>query len=135
MLAAALVTFSCATLPHQPTYAAPGSFEQAVADYSAGHYSRALSEFQSCKTSFPSNTMVHYYLALCHQGLNHVDEAKSEYQWVMANGDSRLKAVAAKGFAQLSNARTSVAYAPTSSAAQPAASSKLKKIIEFYADW
>ncbi len=132
-------------LINQSTAAGPVSFQQAVADYTAGKYSQADSELEGYKRAYPTNAMVHYYLALCKQALGHLESAKAEYLWVTQYGDARLKGMAQAGFDQLSKARTStsssVAAAPTTapaaapSAAPQIASAKVKKIIEFYADW
>ncbi len=127
----------------QTTAAAPVSFQQAVADYAAGKYSQAETELEEYKRAYPTNAMVHYYLALCKQAVGHLESAKAEYLWVTQNGDPRLKAMAQAGFDQLSKVRSST---PSSVAAAPAAASaasgapqiataKVKKIIEFYADW
>lgn len=134
-------TFAFLSIP--VTTAAPVSFQQAVADYNAGKYSQANAEFESYKQAYPSNAMVHYYLALCKQALGHLDGAKAEYQWVTQNGDARLKGMAQSGFDQLSKVRSSgsqsasAVSAPSQGTAPAAvvASAKVKKIFEFYADW
>lgn len=120
-------------------------FGDAVNLYKSGNYSQALQDFTSIKAAYPNNALTHYYLALCHQALNHVTEAKTEYQWVSNYGDPTLKGHAAKGLAQLGTLRAqtgsvSIATASpvSSSAAGPPAAggpTKVKKIIEFYADW
>lgn len=133
-----------AVLAAPDTAAAPVSFQQAVADYTAGKYSQANAEFESYKQAYPTNAMVHYYLALCKQALGHLDGAKAEYLWVTQNGDARLKGMAQAGYDQLSKTRASgsggggaIAAASSSSAssAPVVATAKVKKIIEFYADW
>ncbi len=127
----------------QTTAAAPVSFQQAVADYAAGKYGQAETELEEYKRAYPTNAMVHYYLALCKQATGHLESAKSEYLWVTQNGDPRLRGMAQSGFDQLSKVRSS--SSTSSNAAPPAASTaasapqiataKVKKIIEFYADW
>lgn len=136
-----------ATLSNQCSEAAPVSFQQAVADYTAGKYSQANAEFETYKQAYPTNAMVHYYLALCKQALGHIEGAKAEYLWVTQNGDARLRGMAQSGFDQLSKAKysgsssSSVATATPSHTATSASSTpivataKVKKIIEFYADW
>lgn len=136
-----------ATLLNQCSEAAPVSFQQAVADYTAGKYSQANAEFETYKQAYPTNAMVHYYLALCKQALGHIEGAKAEYLWVTQNGDARLRGMAQSGFDQLSKAKysgtssSSVATATPSHTATSASSTpivttaKVKKIIEFYADW
>lgn len=137
-----------AILSNQGTEAAPVSFQQAVADYTAGRYSQANAEFETYKQAYPTNAMVHYYLALCKQALGHIEGAKAEYLWVTQNGDARLRGMAQSGFDQLSKAKysgtsTSVATATpghttgtsATSSTPVVATAKVKKIIEFYADW
>jgi TolA-binding protein len=132
-LAAALV---CVATVGQP---APASYNQAVQDYSSGNYGRALTEFQECKAQYPTNAMVRYYLALCEQSVGHFEQAKSEFAWVTQNGDARLKAMAQSGLAQLATAHTSVSHTyGTQLASNPsptAAKGKIKKCIEFWAEW
>lgn len=131
------------TLINQATAAGPVSFQQAVADYTAGKYNQAESELEGYKRAYPTNAMVHYYLALCKQAMGHLESAKAEYLWVSQNGDARLKGMAQAGFDQLSKVRSSnssaVAATPAAATTAPAttqiASAKVKKIIEFYADW
>jgi hypothetical protein len=87
--------------------------------------------------------MVHYYLALCKQAMGHLESAKAEYLWVTQNGDARLRGMAQAGVDQLSKVRSSTPSsfagtaptAPTASSAPQIATAKVKKIIEFYADW
>lgn len=138
VLSLAVLTLASA---HAQVYAAV-SFQQAVADYNAGKYSQANSEFEAYKQSYPNNALVHYYSALCKQALGQLEGAKSEYMWVTQNGDVRLKSLAQAGVANLSKVRSSTfSSAPVSSpSSSPAATSvvanaKVKKIIEFYADW
>jgi len=122
------------------------SYPQAVKDYSAGNYARALSQFKSLEVTYPTNILVHYYAALCQQAVGHLDQARTEYSWVIANGDAKYKSMATTGLNQLANARTQIAYAsPSQGAISPdrgsgaapstAPKAKLKKAIEFYADW
>lgn len=125
----------------QQTLAAPVSFQQAVKDYSAGQYALALSEFEPYKASNPNNALVRYYIALCHQGMNHFSQAKTEFEWVAAHGDPKLAAMAKAGFEQLSRINsgssrgTAIASAPTAVGGSTKPAAKVKKIIEFYADW
>lgn len=124
---------------------AEGTFKQAVADYNAGKYREALDAFNGFKAKYPDNALTHYYLALCHQALNHQSQAKAEYEWVSAKGDSTLKAHAAAGLKQISGLKMQVG-SPSASVQpsqlppgnQPAAAggaTKVKKVFEFYADW
>ena len=126
-----------------PILAAPAaSYNQAVKDYNAGKYAVALAEFESCKAAFPTNALVRYYTALCEQSLGRFDKAKEEFQWVATNGDARLKLMAQAGLNQLSRAHASVSHSAsagfstaTASAPSGSSQSKVRRIIDFYADW
>ncbi|PZM80260.1 MAG: hypothetical protein DKT66_13395 [Candidatus Melainabacteria bacterium] len=107
-----------------PAVSAPASYGQAVADYNAGKYQQAASEFEAIKAQYPTNALTRYYLALCRQALGHLDKAKQEYDWVSQNGDANLKGLASQGLARLSGNRTGSVQA-----------GKVRKILEFYADW
>lgn len=122
------------------------SFLQAVNDYNAGRYARALGEFKEFSAAYPQNALCHYYIALCSQALGHVDKAKTEYQWVISNGDARLKGMATTGLGQLANIKTQLAFSSSTTSASSGSSSgspsstsaprpRVKKILEFYADW
>lgn len=118
-------------------------FNDAVAEYKSGQYAKALKDFSVFKAASPNNALTRYYLALCHQALNHKSEAKAEYQWVSTYGDPTLRSHAAKGLAQL-GAMSASSGLPTPAVtstggptAKPAAQtpSKVKKVIEFWAVW
>lgn len=106
-----------------PAMAAPNLYAQAVADYNAGKYGQAASAFETLKNQYPNNALTHYYLALSRQALGQMNKAREEYQWVSQYGDASLKGLATQGLARLSG---------KSGSAQPG---KVKKILEFYADW
>jgi tetratricopeptide (TPR) repeat protein len=135
----AVLTISVAAL--QSPAMSQASFQQAVQDYNSGKYGRALSEFKSMEASYPNNALTHYYIALCEQTVGHLEQARAEFRWVIANGNSQLKAMATTGLNQLANAKTQVSYAPSATASAPASptstapKAKVKKILEFYADW
>src|SRR5277367_3017022 len=80
----------------QSANAGPVSFQQAVSDYNSGYYSRALSELESYKAVYPNNAQVRYYLGLCHQALNHRDQARMEFQFVSYRAAEPLKSMASK---------------------------------------
>ncbi len=107
-----------------PAMSAPANlYAQAVADYNSGNYGKAAGKFETLKASYPNNALTHYYLALCRQALGHLDKAKQEYQWVSQYGDASLKGLANQGMSRLSGSSS------------PVAAGKVKKILEFYADW
>lgn len=136
LAASALILASIFCGVYQPEARANG-FQQAVLEYNQGHYTSALSEFQTFKRAYPNNALVRYYLALCHQALNHIDEAKAEYEWVGANAPADLAGKAKMGLSRLSGVRTSVAFSGSSGAAASSGASqeKVRRILEFYADY
>lgn len=120
------------------------SFQQGMADYKAGRYQQALNTFKIFAASYPNNALVHYYLAMSHQAVGHIAQAKQEYQAAILYGDAGLKQQATAGLNQLNKANTQIAYsAPSAASSQtrvnPGSSSqakgKVRKIYEFYADW
>jgi thioredoxin 1 len=125
--------------------AAPNNFNEAVKDYNDGHYAHALSEFDALKASYPNNALVRYYDGLCLQAAGRFEKAKSEFNFVMTCPDQRLRSLAQRGLAQLSNAHstghtgvTSVYNSVTSGSYGSSTSSapgKVKRVLEFYADW
>lgn len=100
------------------------AYDKAVADYTAGKYGQAASEFETLKISYPTNALCRYYLALTRQALGHFDKAKEEYQWVATNGDARLRAMALQGMQRMGKTKSFVpSSSTTSSAASTAAAS------------
>lgn len=126
-----------------PALAAP-SYPQAKADYESGKYSQALAAFQALSATYPTNALVHYYMALCHQNLGHMGQAKAEYQIVVSSGQPQLVPLAAKGLATLAGARSSSGSSSSASFSAPGnesstgskvAMGKVKKVLEFWAEW
>ena len=133
-------------LAAQPAAFSAPNFNGAVNSYKAGNYAQALQDFKVFKANSPNNALTRYYLALCHQAMNHTSEARAEYQWVSQYGDATLKSHAARGLSQLSSMRSSHpsgGVSITTSSGNPvqptapgaASGSKVKKVLEFYADW
>jgi thioredoxin 1 len=122
------------------------SFAAAQADYNAGRYAAARDAFARFAQAYPSNSLSHYYLALCQQQTGNVASAKREYQTVIALGDPRLKIQAEAALAALSGgARARSGQSPTE-VVSPIFSTEVKQIdygargnidrvLEFYADW
>lgn len=142
-IANAAIALLIATLP--ASSAGNSQYAQAVADYNAGRYGKAAAEFEVLKGMYPTNALTRYYLALSRQALGHFEKARQEYEYVSMNGDANLKGLAAQGLARMSGARTSVS-SPSASASggssnsptqstRPPVTAKVKKILEFYADW
>jgi uncharacterized protein YkwD len=100
-IAVSVLFIMAAALPEG--YSAPASFQQATAEYNAGHISTALSEFETYKLAYPSNPLVRYYIGLCHQQLGQPGEAKGEFEWVSKYGDNRLRGLAVAALRQLPN--------------------------------
>jgi tetratricopeptide (TPR) repeat protein len=141
--AISLVLFAIAV----PVFAAPATFQQAAKDYREGNFRLALSEFEQLKVAYPTNLQIHYYQALCYQGLGRLGEARTEYTYV-ANANSSLKPMAQAALDQLSKARgggnpggsrpslpggqTAIASAASSTTS---GEYKVRKVLEFYADW
>lgn len=129
-----------------PMQAAPVSFQQAQADYNAGKYAQALAGFEPYAAKYPGNPLVRYYVGLCHLALKHNPQARQEFQFVSTCSDAKLASQAKTGLAQLDRLSGSIASAAPAANAPagdtkpaPQAASKvkgkLKKVIEFYADW
>lgn len=124
-----------------PAMATP-SFPQAQADYNSGKFSQALESFKVLSAAYPSNVLVHYYLALCHQNLGHMGQAKAEYQIVVNSRQPQLAPMAAKGLATISSARSGSSSSTSSPSISPetntgvrVATAKVKKVLEFWAEW
>jgi len=119
--------------------AAPNNFNQAVKDYNDGHYAHALAEFDALKTSYPNNALVRYYDGLCSQAVGRFEKAKSEFNFVMTCPDQKLRSLAQRGLAQLNKAHsTSTGQAGVTTvynSASPTSSGRVKRVLEFYADW
>ncbi len=138
-----ILASSCLLLFAGQALAGPVSLQAAIAEYKAGKYQSALTMFKTVNQTSPNNAMVHYYMALCHHGLGHTEQAKQEYQAVIASGDPRLKALAQAGMGKVSGVRSSGSSLPakasgsseTGNSSQTTSATKVKKIIEFYADW
>jgi len=142
----ALLGVGLALMSVAQTLAAP-SFQEAVADYQAGRYAQALGKLEAVKAAYPSNALVHYYVALCQQAVGHIEQAKVEYQWVISSRDPKLAPMATTGLSQLSGVRVSGSGGGSSSGsssptmAAPAgggaktANAKVSKILEFWATW
>ncbi|MDR3612065.1 MAG: thioredoxin domain-containing protein [Candidatus Obscuribacterales bacterium] len=124
----------------RPGETQPVSFNRAVQDYKDGKYSLALSELESYKTAYPNNALVHYYIALCQQSLNHIDRAKAEFEWVAVRSGP-YKSMAQTGLQQLSGSHANNTTAAASQGNGPSGAGiittglKARKAIDFYTDW
>lgn len=85
-----------------PAMAAPGAFNQAVANYKARKYLKALQGFQQVAKKYPTDAQTQYYMALCYQGMNQVALAKQHYAWVaQSSRNPALRSQAALALSQL----------------------------------
>jgi len=134
-------------------FAQSPNYNSAVKEYNEGHYARALSQFESLKGSYPNNALVRYYAGLCYQATGKYTNAKSEFEYVATCSDARLSGMAKSGIAQLSKVHASTGSpgsrspvlfglsatnhgsSSSSSSSSSAGSSRVKKVLEFYADW
>jgi len=139
----AILALACLGFFSTRALAAP-SFQDAAALYNAGKYPQALSMLQTIEASYPNNPWVHYYMALSHQAMGHIEKAKAEYQIVVNSRDPKLCGMAATGLSQLSGIKTSgsgsSAPAPLASSSgggggQKLAMGKVKKVLDFWATW
>lgn len=91
VLATAVFLFS----PVNPSAAASSpTFSQAVSAYLSEDYSKALTLFQALAKRNPTDSKVHYYLAICHVRLKDKDKGATEYQWILKNSkDEALKEI------------------------------------------
>jgi tetratricopeptide (TPR) repeat protein len=132
-----------------PVSAAPATFQKAAKDYREGNFRQSLAEFEELKASYPTNLQIHYYEALCYQGLGRLDQARVEYAFVASANSGSLKPLAQAALDQLSRARGggggSQGSVPSSPGGRTALASaatnttpgeyKVRKVLEFYADW
>lgn len=89
------------------TTSAPPTFDEAVKDYNAGQYQKALIKFQKFRDVNPNNLLVRYYQGLCFQGLNALDQASEEFKYVAIHDThGELKSKAEIGLEHLKNAKT-----------------------------
>jgi hypothetical protein len=120
-------------------FAAPPNLKQASINYKTGKYQEACNELKEIVRLQPTNMLAHYYLALSHQALGHMSDAKLQYQWVIAHGDAKFRSFAQTGLSQLGTANvssSSQSLSPTATSPAPASGKpKVAKILEFYADW
>jgi uncharacterized membrane protein YgcG len=132
-----------------PTAIAAPSFQEGVALYNAGKYGQALSTLQAVNGSYPNNPWVHYYMAMSAQAVGHIEQAKSEYQWVVNSRDPKLSAQAQTGLSQLSGVRLSGSGGGSSAAVAPSsgggggggggggpkvAQAKVRKVLDFWSE-
>ena len=133
MLATAILSTGILALVPAPAHAA--TLQEAVQNYNAGKFGPALHEFEEVSRTGRGQEAIyaHYYMALCLQSMGQYERAKVEYAWVGAYGDQKMKAMAQAGAAQLG-----VHNQPAQSqsfASAPASGGKIRRILEFTADY
>jgi thiol-disulfide isomerase/thioredoxin len=140
------VILACTTLSSQFAFGAGATMQDAIADYNHSQYASGLKKFLVIEKQAPANAMAHYYAALCEQNLNQTTEAKSEYEWVLGNGNALLKSYAQRGIDDLGRrsasnrggsqaATVARAVAPAAPAAPAPSRGGVKKVLEFSTDW
>jgi thiol-disulfide isomerase/thioredoxin len=116
-LAKAFLATALTLIVASPTQAVPTQFNQAVANYKARKYLKALQGFQQVAKKYPTDAQTQYYIALCYQGMNQVAQAKQHYAWVaQSSRDARLRGQAQLALSQLDHyaaVRSNSAAAPT----------------------
>jgi thioredoxin 1 len=115
-------------------------FDAAVKSYQSRNYRQAITQLTALRATYPTNGLVHYYLALSYQGVGNRGQAKAEYEWLVANDRTQLKQMAEKGLQMLGGATSSSSISTSSSSSgsapsTPPAAPKVKTIIDFYTDW
>jgi len=134
------------TLSVSLVFAAGTPLADAISDYNHGQYAVGLRKFLTLERQASFSAMAHYYAALCEQNLNQTSEAKSEYQWLLANGNVTLKNYAQTGIDNLGRRSASNrggstataiarAVAPTAPVARASSRGGVKKILEFTTSW
>jgi tetratricopeptide (TPR) repeat protein len=118
-----IVAASCFLIA-MPLAQAASSAQEAIAEYKAGHYPAALSQFVALEKQYPNNGMIHYYIALCRQAMGQIGEARTEYQWVSTHDQTQLKQLAATGLANLDKLGSHSAAAASADSAAGADSAK-----------
>lgn len=131
-----LASFAVALSTMAPSGAADAAYDAAVKQYNARNYRQAEAQFTQLRSAYPTNAMVHYYLALSSQGAGHVGQAKREFEWLVANDQGQLRMAAQKALEQLGGGSaagdTRVSGSSSSSSSSKSGPAKVKTIIDFY---
>ncbi len=94
LLAVLATTLALLSPMNHADAASSPTFSQAVSAYLSEDYSKALGLFQSLAKTNPTDSKVHYYLAICHVRLKDKDKGAAEYQWILKNSkDEALKEI------------------------------------------
>lgn len=67
--------------------------EDAVKSYKDRKLAQSLAQFKQIHDAGTCNELIHYYMALCYQGLNQINMAKQEYSNVVKGKVPSLKAM------------------------------------------
>lgn len=124
--------------PMVPASAADAAYDAAVKQYNARNYRQAEAQFSQLRSAYPTNAMVHYYLALSSQGAGHFGQAKREFEWLVANDQGQLRMAAQKALEQLGggsaagDTRASGSSSSAGSSSSKSGPAKVKTIIDFY---
>ncbi|MDR3613658.1 MAG: tetratricopeptide repeat protein [Candidatus Obscuribacterales bacterium] len=102
-----------------PALAANPEWQQATGLYASGNYSGALSAFRKLAEKSPRDASIHYMIGQCYKGLNKLQQANSEFDWVSKYApDAQTKAMAK---AMLGQMPSSAGTPSTSASAAPVA--------------
>jgi thioredoxin-like negative regulator of GroEL len=116
--------------------AADSNYDKAVATYLGNDYKKALPMFQAVSKSDPKNAKVHYYLALCHQGLDDDKNAAAEYQLALDNNkDSSFKEIIDERLARTKRRLAHAKAADEAPAPEAKKHDPVHKVIWFSTNW
>lgn len=59
--------------------------DQAIKDYRAHRYAECMEKLNNLLAQGQNTDKIHYYLALCYQGMSQIATAKGQYLWVYQN--------------------------------------------------
>lgn len=75
--------------------------DEAVKSYRDRQYSQSLAQFKQLHNSGTCNELIHYYMALCYQGMNQIASARTEYMTVMKGRSAPLRQNAQYALSQI----------------------------------
>ncbi len=75
--------------------------DEAVKSYKDRQYAQSLAQFRQLHNSGTCNELIHYYMALCYQGMNQISSARTEYATVMKGRSTALRQNAQYALSQI----------------------------------
>ena len=111
-----IITLVCLlTICVNSAQAATGKLRQGVMMYKSGNFVGCMQTMQDIVSSDPGNAFAHYYLAMSYVRVGKVEDAKKEYQSVLAlNSSAVLNVYAKQGLANIDPSSTTSASATSS---------------------